>query len=95
MLLNEKDCPKRNCTLSLRKALGKVNDRDYILFRQSLYYWVITFELSGSFHQYGLEAPKLDAQSPNLGYASKMLVVSTGTRKLGTSFDSYTDTANL
>lgn len=63
-------------------------------FRQSLYYQVITFELSGSFHQYGLEAPKLDAQSPNLGYASKMLVVSTGT-KIGTSFDSYTDTANL
>ena len=65
-------------------------------FSDSLfYYWVITFELSGSFHQYGLEAPKLDAQSPNLGYASKMLVVSTGTREIGTTFSSYTDTANL
>ena len=60
-----------------------------------LYYWVITFELSGSFHQYGLEAPKLDAQSPNLGYASKMLVVSTGTRKSALRLSSYTDTANL
>ena len=59
-------------------------------FSDSLfYYWVITFELSGSFHQYGLEAPKLDAQSPNLGYAFYWY------KEIGTTFSSYTDTANL